>query len=132
MPHVASYMRGIYLRPILGHTPRKLPLRASPQSNLSLHRISSPIIISHSLKKSKSFLKIFMTIIYEYSRFDLCILHNFGHILPFFGPFSHFWRAKLQFLLAQKRSRRSLFVHIDKNSEFVWKILRFVTISSHL
>ena len=89
MPHVAPCMKEIYLRPILGHTLRKLPSRASPRSNLSLHRISSPIIISHHRKKIKSFSEIYMTIFNEFSKCDLYNVHNFGRfsgILPHFRP----------------------------------------------
>ena len=87
MPHVAPCMRGIYLRPILGHTPRKLPLRASPQSNLSLHRISSPIIIQHLFQKCNRFFIFFMTIFNEFFINVLYILHNFAWYFGLFRPF---------------------------------------------
>lgn len=80
------YYAGIYLRPILGHTPRKLPLRASPQSNLSLHRISSPIIIQHCKKKCKSFFIFFITIFHEDFHSVLCMLHKFCPFLCKISP----------------------------------------------
>ena len=89
MPHVAPCIVEIYLRPILGHTPRKLPLRASPQSNLSLHRISSPIIIQHPLQNCNSFFIFFMTILNELFMHTLCMLHNFWHYFGFFSPLCH-------------------------------------------
>jgi len=39
-----------------GHTPRKLPAKASPGSNLSLHRISSLYIISDYYQNCNTFL----------------------------------------------------------------------------
>lgn len=124
---------GIYLRPILGHTPRKLPLRASPQSNLSLHRISSPIIIQHSFSNCNSFSKFFMTIFNEYSPLNLCIFHKFVRHFGILSPLPHSFSGFFDTLAGSARHLVGDFLCISmKIGKFIRDLFVLVTIYSQL
>ena len=64
------------IRPVNGHTPRKLPARASPRSNLSFHRISSPYIITETSSNCNLYFAVISENFKPFSLLSLYILYK--------------------------------------------------------
>ena len=68
------------IRPVNGHTPRKLPARASPRSNLSFHRISSPYIITETSSNCNLYFAVISEIFPYISGDVLCTINKNSRI----------------------------------------------------
>ena len=74
------------LRPINGHTPRKLPVKRHFGGNLSLHRTSSFNILPYICNKINSFELFIHTNFSSQNRSRLCTLNKIPPFLLIFSP----------------------------------------------